>query len=65
MTKHTDAELDHWGELFNTQGYARYMSFAQFMEAPEFHTARIDGGAVRPLLLSQQRVADGLRGLPC
>lgn len=66
MTTHTDHELDYWGEVFNTQGYARYMSFEQFMEAPEFHEARIERGTMRPLLRAQQRVADAVqRGAAC
>jgi len=65
MTKHTDVELEYWGELFNTKGYARYMSFEKFMQDPELQTAHIEGGTMRPLLRAQQRVADALRGVPC
>lgn len=60
MKLHPDTELDKFGELFVARRYARYMTFDQFMEAPEHYTEQIERGACRPLLLSQRRVANAI-----
>ena len=63
--QHTDAELEYWGELFNEQGLAKYLTFGEFMGSPEYHYSRIENGTMRPLLRAQQRVADALNGRAC
>lgn len=62
MSTFSTEELHRWGDEFEQRGYARYMTFVQFMRDPAGYVARYDGAdGFRPLLPAQRRIATRLR----
>ena len=62
MKNHSDRELHHYGEMFTQRGYAKYMTFVQFMAAPAHHQQRIERGTTLPLSAAKKPKAPSPRG---